>query len=367
MSGRSKGSSHSPYPQKSDWSGRETIPLDRTSSWSSRTDGRPYQERCVDPVEPKVNHYAKERKVPRKETNGTEFEKVVFLPAQTDPPSETRVCGPCASVASCRRFVCTVLTCGLYRVCRRVPCLMANESSQEEPKKDEPVTSDLAEDDFYPDIRICGREVEAPSLDKMKVVYSAPTREMDTLPFYRSSSGLYGPDLNEDDWGDGDVDSLINRKLLEVFTQFEIDELAKCTSDSMFLKRSREISQLINEIVHEHNLEEQDAETRLVREIIRLSTRKSKKRPPVRRQETPPDSGNETMRATFSTDSNGNHQDDIDFQISSETPFDKRARQMRANGDQLHSPTLSSPYSRSYRETDTDSSGAPLLHKYIST
>lgn len=53
---------------------------------------------------------------------------------------------------------------------------------------------------------------------------------------------------------DKDVASLITQKLLEVFSEFEINELSKCTSDSMFLKRSQEISQLISDIVQEHNI-----------------------------------------------------------------------------------------------------------------
>lgn len=327
--------------------------------------------------EPYISRSEPTQKAPQKEANGTEPEKVGFLPAKGSQPdarsgsrSGSRACGPCSSLSSCRSLVCTVLTCGLYRVCQRVPCLAAGEASQDEPRKEEAEASDLDETGFYSDVRIHGVEVDMTDFEEERIVYTPPKSTMDTS-FWDRSGSLCVSDPLDEDWGhtdgDVDVDSLINQKLLEVFTQFEIDELARCTSDSMFMKRSREISQLISDIVLEHKLEERDAETRLVREIIRLSTRKSKKRPPIKRLETPPDSGNDTMRGTFSTDRNGNHPEDFDIQISRETSYDKQARLMRANGEISYSPTSLSPRSPSYRDTETDSSGVPLLYRHIST
>lgn len=266
---------------------------------------RPYEERCVDPVQPQSRYPGAVHKVHQKDANGnaTEPETVSFLPGKAAPTSGSCLCGPCVSVKSCRTFACSVLTCGLYRVCRRMPCLLSRETRGDEPEVVNAVTSAPDnESDFYPDLCIAGVKVDPSALmeEHEPASFSLPKMDLDS-PTYVSGSKHFS-DLQDEDFiyegPDEDVDSLITRKLLEVFSEFEINELAKCTSDSMFLRRSQEISQLISDIVHEHNIREQEAECRLVREIIRISTRKSRKKLPVRQQELQRDSGNDTWRSS---------------------------------------------------------------------
>lgn len=314
MSGR-----HSGDPNHERWSpsgtGGNGVSLGRTlSQGSTASQGRPYQERCVDPIEPvslsvSVPRGAAHKANPR-DANGKEKEIQEFLPVPAEPSSSGMcACGPCTSVAACRTFVCNLLTCGLYRLCRRVPCLAPAENQSQEakaprstpssPEKDEPESG-------YTDIYFRGQKVGPIYLDDDEPVIVKPPQQEQLRPFDLHKSGsVYLDEFGPDEWSDGDVDSLISRKLLELYSQFQIDELAKCTSDSVFLKRTSEISRLISDISREHNLEEQDAECRLVHGIVRLSTRKSKKRPPIRRVELPADSGTETMKGSFSfTDSN---------------------------------------------------------------
>lgn len=184
-----------------------------------------------------------------------------------------------------------------------MPCLVSGETRGDEPEVIKAVTSASdPQSDFYPDLCIGGVKVDPSALmeEHEPVSFNLPKTECDS-PTYMSGSKPFR-DLPDEDFIyegiDEDVDSLITRKLLEVFSEFEINELAKCTSDSMFLRRSQEISQLISDIVEEHNIREQEAECRLVREIIRISTRKSKKRVAVRQQELQRDSGNDTWRSS---------------------------------------------------------------------
>ncbi len=273
-----------------------------------------YEERCVDPVEdrlpspePKMVHKAQ-----LKNANGKESETIGFIPGSADPPSAAHTCNPCASPRSCRTFVCSVLTCGLYRVCQRsilAPCLAPKESSSDEPEKvslravnpgdnkEEDAT------DWLGDVCIGGVRVDSPR-EYLGVEAKSPSY----LPPRGGQTQPSHPSLHEsmrfDDWEDGEenVDSLITKKLLELYSEYQIEELARCTSDSVFLRKSKAINQLINSLAEEHKMDEQEAECRLVRGIIRISTRKStKRRPPVpRRERTLSDSGNETMRESDS-------------------------------------------------------------------
>lgn len=329
--------------------------MESTPSWTSGPNGEgPYRERSVDPVEIEIQHFGVRHKV-NKDANGntTGPETVSFLPVKEEPVSGTCVCGPCASVRSCRRLFCSVLTCGLYRVCRRLPCLVSSESSAPKAPVETQSSPPQTENGFYSDIRIGGVKVD-PSVfeeDDDHVSFSTSKFEMDS-PSYFSS-------LPEDEliYGSGmeDVDKLITRKLMEVFSEFEINELAKCTTDSMFLRRSREISQLISDIVEEHNMQEQEAECRLVREIIRISTRKSKKKPAVRPQELQRDSGNDTWNSKRNSQkSSFNSTGDGKLQISMERSDDIEARKLRNNSSQSFSP--------SFQETGVRiTSDAPLL------
>ncbi|NXT83403.1 KDF1 factor, partial [Zapornia atra] len=151
-----------------------------------------------------------------------------------------------------------------------------------------------------------------------------------------------------------EIDVLIFQKLTELFSLHQIDELAKCTSDTVFLEKTNKISDLINSITQDYHLDEQDAECRLVRGIIRISTRKSRARPrgapaPARAPDTDTRLGSLLLS-----------QDDLAVQISEETPADVMARNMRRHS------SAGSPTSRdsSFQDTETDSSGAPLLQVY---
>ncbi|KAL2080507.1 hypothetical protein ACEWY4_024300 [Coilia grayii] len=372
MSGHHTGG---PNPEK--WSlsgpGGNGVLLSRTvSQGSAGSQGRPYQERCVDPVEPLTTLKGTVHKANPRDANGKEAEIQDFLPVPSESYSGTCICTPCVSVVACRTFVCNVLTCGLYRLCRRLPCLQPAQSPSQEAKEPHSASGSSEREDSesgYTDIYLRGVKVDSIYLDDEPVAYRPPLQEQ-PRPFDLHKCGsVYLEEFGAiDEWSDagsGDVDALISRKLLELYSQVQIDELAKCTSDSVFLKRTSEISRLISDIVQEHKLEEQDAESRLVHGIIRLSTRKSKKRPPVRRLETPADSGTETMKGSYSlTDSNYN---DLDVQISKETPSDVLARQMRHNSDRANSSSSPTTFSPAYRETDTESSGLPLLHRYPRT
>uniref|UniRef100_A0A8D0B450 Keratinocyte differentiation factor 1 n=1 Tax=Salvator merianae TaxID=96440 RepID=A0A8D0B450_SALMN len=162
-----------------------------------------------------------------------------------------------------------------------------------------------------------------------------------------------------------EIDVLIFRKLTELFSVHQIDELAKCTSDTVFLEKTNKISDLINSITQDYNLDEQDAECRLVRGIIRISTRKSRIRPRVSvptlpspeenmNRGNPPDSGNETMLASVLTS-----EEDLSVQISAENTADAIARNMRHGAFIAAGSPLSG--GSSFQDTETDSSGAPLL------
>lgn len=349
--GLSDGYSHSVCPSRS-----------RTTSQKS------YEECCVDPVQetPQSNLQQSTYKAHPKDANGKESEIIGFIPGSTEPSSGSQTCGLCASPVSCRSFVCSVLTCGLYRVCQRTilaPCLVPEEDSPEEPEKvklqemtpgDRELPSSKESESVHEDI--CFRGVKVASLTREDSdVITKPPLYNERRPSPPSFS------LEDDSWGDGneDVDSLIAKKLLELYSEYQIEELARCTSDSLFLKKTSEINQLISDLAEEHKLEQQDAECRLVRGIIRISTRKSKKKPRFTRAiRTLSDSGNETMKDTDSfTFSNNN---DYNVQISEETRSDMCARKMRINSE-------GSPTTHSLSHTETISSEAPLLQTYVRT
>ncbi|XP_019946023.1 keratinocyte differentiation factor 1 [Paralichthys olivaceus] len=336
-----------------------------------------YEERCVDPVEerppspePKTIHSAH-----LKDADGKESETIGFIPGSVDHSSSAQTCNPCTSPGSCRTFICSVLTCGLYRVCQSstlAPCLVPNESSPDEPEKVSLRSVNPGDNkeedhtDWLGDVRIAGVKVDSPR----------EYLEMEPKSSYLRPAGVQtqpsNPSLHQsmrfEDWEDGteDVDSLITKKLLELYSEYQIDELARCTSDSVFLRKSKDINQLINSLAEEHKMGEQEAECRLVRGIIRISTRRSaKKRPtPSRMERTLSDSGNETMRESDSlTFSNNNdYKSNPNIQISELTSSDKCARDMcRNNGGH----TSSSAYSPSH--TETNSSGVSMIRSSVRT
>ncbi|XP_060948726.1 keratinocyte differentiation factor 1 [Limanda limanda] len=336
-----------------------------------------YEERCVDPVEerppspePKTIH-----KAHLKDANGKESETIGFIPGSADHSSGAQTCNPCTSPGSCRTFLCSVLTCGLYRVCQGSPlalCLAPNDSSPDEPEKvslQSVSPGDNKEEDhtdWLGDLHIAGVKVDSPREflevePKLSYVVPAGVQTQPGNPSLHES-------MRFDDWEEGteDLDSLITKKLLELYSEYQIDELARCTSDSLFLRKSKDIDQLINSLAEEHKMDEQEAECRLVRGIIRISTRKSaRKRPtPSRMERTLSDSGNETMRESDSLrfSNNNDYKSNPNIQISELTSSDKCAREMwRHNGGH----TSSSAYSPS--RTETSSSGVSMIGSSVRT
>ncbi|XP_071356425.1 keratinocyte differentiation factor 1 [Trachinotus anak] len=337
-----------------------------------------YEERCVDPVEYRLPEPKTVHKAHLKDANGKDTETIGFIPGSADPASAAQTCNPCTSPRSCKTFICSVLTCGLYRVCQRsilAPCLAPNESSPDEPEKvslQSVNPGDNKEEDstdWLEDVRIGGVKVDSPReyLDvETKSAPYVPPAGGRTL----SSNHSLHESMRFDDWEDGeeDVDSLITKKLLELYSEYQIEELARCTTDSVFLRKSKAINHLINSLAEEHKMDEQEAECRLVRGIIRISTRKSaKRRPPTSRIErTLSDSGNETMRESdsFSFSNNNDYKSNPNIQISELTSSDKCAREMwRNNGGH----TSSSPTAYSASHTATNSSGVSLTRSSVRT
>lgn len=281
------------------------------------------------------NKYSRSRSHPRNGT-GRGSESIGFIPGSADTaPNNRQSCGSCASVgwSSCKALICCVLTCGFYG--GREPCLPVNESSTDHPPKgaSEPhpangmaVTNPTCDvvvetgrnkvsklppsDSFrYHDVRIAGQTVRYPVAPPKRT--RVPGRGEAHRPVSNTSL-LSREDYDLDDLSDTgtDIDSLITKKLLELYALHQIDQLAKCTSDSSFSRKTNEISELIYSIAQDYNLEEQEAECKLVHGVIRISTRKGKRkkekshqsagqRPNGRSNGMPPDSGNETMSNTF--------------------------------------------------------------------
>lgn len=280
------------------------------------------------------NKYGHSRGHPRNGT-GRGFETIGFIPGSADgTPAGRHACGSCASMgwSGCKALICCVLTCGFYG--SREPCLPVNESSTDHPPKASgethppkriamsnptcglPLESGKSarpsklptSDSFrYPDVRIAGQTVVYPVASSKRT--HTPGRGESQRPVSNTSL-LSRDDYDFDDLSDTgtDIDSLITKKLLELYALHQIDQLAKCTSDSSFSRKTNEISELIYSIAQDYNLEEQEAECKLVHGVIRISTRKGKRnkshqsvgqRQNGRSDGTLPDSGNETMTNTF--------------------------------------------------------------------
>uniref|UniRef100_H3CW98 Keratinocyte differentiation factor 1 n=1 Tax=Tetraodon nigroviridis TaxID=99883 RepID=H3CW98_TETNG len=283
-------------------------------------------------------------------------ETIGFIPGSADGAAGTRgACGSCASMgwSGCKALICCVLTCGFYG--SREPCLPVNESSTDHPAKaggdphppngtaaaspsgdphlepsrpSKPAKLPTSDSFRYPDVRIAGRTVRYPVSAPKRT--RPPGRGESQRPASNSSLlSCENDDLDVSDTGT-DIDSLITKKLLELYALHQIDQLAKCTSDSSFFRKTNEICDLIYSIAQDYNLEEQEAECKLVHGVIRISTRKGKRnksyqsggpRPNGRSDGTLPDSGNETMTNTFS--------DFPEVKVSEQTPSDELARKMR--------------------------------------
>lgn len=243
-------------------------------------------------------------------------------------------CGSC-SCRDCRTLLCCVLTCGFYGRGRR-PCAPPSQESSTDPlprpeleslqpeNKSEPRGTNLPSfgSFHYPDLRLNGRKVNNLSNPDAPPVRSRTAPRGESQRPISNTSIYSREDLDVDDVDEGstDIDQLITRKLLELYKMHQIEQLAKCTSDQSFSRKTNEISDLIISIAQDYNLHEQEAECRLVHGVIRISTRKHAKNSRSKSQDAPlqpsgkrrdatlPDSGHDTMSFSFS---NGTHRGDF--------------------------------------------------------
>ncbi|XP_051999690.1 keratinocyte differentiation factor 1-like [Xyrauchen texanus] len=376
MPGHSTGTHHKMRPHSSSRSRADGYRQSRTMQ-DTYKEHYSEQPRSVDAQFPRKTHphYA----------NGRASETLGFIPGSADSPQGTQACGSCASLgwSGCKALLCCILTCGLYG--SRKPCLPPNESSTDNPLKAEPEPrkpNGLAlsnptcgvepskprqlpsSNSFrYQDVCIGGKKVEYTVNSESHPRRTRRGKGDNQRPI--SNTSIYSRDeLDLDDLDDGgtDIDSLITKKLLELYKMHQIEQLAKCTSELSFSRKTNEISDLINSIAQDYNLEEQEAECRLVHGVIRISTRhktnkgKGKDNKPQdaiqhangRSDGTLPDSGNETMTLTFS---------DVEpeMQVSESTTSDLLARNIQNEMRGYSGKNFCS-------SSATDSSGVPLLH-----
>ncbi|KAG7469148.1 hypothetical protein MATL_G00125810 [Megalops atlanticus] len=411
MPGHSSGSPQKPrpYTQQPVRSGSDGYRRGRALSRDSSASQESYREQCVD--RPRPTDAQQARKAHPRNANGRESETLGFIPGSADSAPGVQTCGPCATPGwgGCKALICCVLTCGLYGT--REPCMATRETSTDDPVKGDPedcppngvalsatvtrqetrTASKLpASDSFrYQDVLIGGKKVDYPVGPPKRSRPSGGKGESQRPVSNTSITSVYSREELDflDDLSDSgtDIDSLITKKLLELYKLHQIDQLAKCTSDSSFSRKTNEISDLIYSIAQDYNLEEQEAECRLVHGVIRISTRKSKRNNPKskdsayqhhttgflsqdlgqrangRRDGTLPDSGNETMTGTFSF----NSEMEPEVKVSQQTPSDELARRMRVGSGRAYSSSSPTTYSPQ-QETETDSSGTPLL-QYIRT
>ncbi|XP_043927018.1 keratinocyte differentiation factor 1 [Protopterus annectens] len=347
----------------------------------------------------------------RSDPNGMESEKIDFIPKSAEGLQDQSGCGPVAQFWNqFRNVLCCVLTCGKYKpeADIGVPCVCSSETSTDPPDSDHPilVRQDRSTLDTeinsgkikkpvngnsfnYPDVRLHGKPVSVntspsqqsnitnrgtfqdailrDSLEKPPKSNSPPSSVDFSYPDQESDNKLSGS------MSSAEIDNLIMKKLLELFSNHQIDELAKCTSDTVFLQKTSMISELISSITHDYSLDEEDAECRLVQGVIRISTRKPKSKNPKSKSDSAytsvspaqkgsdqasspnlPDSGNETMKDSFIS-SQG-----LDVQISDETTSDVKARNMRP-----YTTPPGSPFGNdSLQNTETESSSTPLIKVY---
>ncbi|XP_028327660.1 keratinocyte differentiation factor 1 [Gouania willdenowi] len=392
MPGRSTGPHQPSHPKQHR---AEKYRQTRTTSKESANSQDSYKDlrdQSTDRPRYAENKYGHNGGNPRNGT-GRGSETIGFIPGSADcAPQSRHACGSCTSVgwSGCKALICCVLTCGFYG--SRKPCLPGNESSTDHPTKVsieshppngitmtnptcgitvEPTKSTkvsklpAASDSFrYHDVRIAGQKVKYTAADPKRT----RTPGKGEIPRPVSNISLLSrEDYDLDDISDSgtDIDSLITKKLLELYALHQIDQLAKCTSDSSFSRKTNEISELIYSIAHDYNLEQQEAECKLVHGVIRISTRKGKGRSRAHRSTgqhhngrsdgIQPDSGNGTMTNTFMSS------DFPEVKVSEQTPSDELARKMRHYSGRTYSSSTASPYSPYHDHTETESSGALLL------
>ncbi|XP_051844053.1 keratinocyte differentiation factor 1 [Antechinus flavipes] len=341
-----------------------------------------------------------------RDPGGRESESITFISGSAEAPLDSGSCclprpwvwNLCKAVFCFRRCRACYQRCGgCVRSCEAcLPALGPSEPSADEgwgkehnggPAPRSPAVSAPSRHDragfksaigssfSYPDVKLKGipvypyRGADADSCHKEPLAEQPARRSLpgtlggsprsseEYYSFHESDLDL--SEMNGGSMSSREIDVLIFKKLTELFSMHQIDELAKCTSDTVFLEKTNKISDLISSITQDYHLDEQDAECRLVRGIIRISTRKSRNRPATacesRLSRGPaPDSGTDTMVASVLS------QDELTVQISQETTSDAIARKLRPYGAPGYPPSHDS----SFQGTETDSSGAPLLQVY---
>lgn len=289
----------------------------------------------------------RDRRGRRAELNGREAETITFISGTAEaPPSQSLCCSSLAQAWNTYKAVfCCIVTCGgCFQDCSVcIPYPGPAETSTDDGKNGDyngrlpnsPTNTSPAEKNghqikkssmgssfSYPDVKLKGIPVYPNRSPNHHLESDSCCKELLEKPFrnslekpplpssHRSSEEYYSfhesdVDISElnGSMSSRQIDVLIFKKLTELFSVHQIDELAKCTSDTVFLEKTNKISDLINSITQDYNLDEQDAECRLVRGIIRISTRKSRVRPHIcspsheerSSRGNAPDSGNETM------------------------------------------------------------------------
>lgn len=289
----------------------------------------------------------KGRKAELKDSNGREAETITFISGTAEAPPNHSFC--CSSLSQAwntyKAVFCCIVTCGgCFQDCSVcIPYPAPAETSTDDGKNGDyngrlpnsPTSTSPAEKNgnqikksimgssfSYPDVKLKGIPVYPNRSPNHHLESDSCCKELLEKPFrnsmekpalpssHRSSEEYYSfhesdVDISElnGSMSSRQIDVLIFKKLTELFSVHQIDELAKCTSDTVFLEKTNKISDLINSITQDYNLDEQDAECRLVRGIIRISTRKSRVRPHIctpshedrSSRGNAPDSGNETM------------------------------------------------------------------------
>ncbi|KAG8588680.1 hypothetical protein GDO81_006060 [Engystomops pustulosus] len=323
-------------------------------------------------------------------------EDITFISGSAEAPPEEPPCCPTLSRAwsTYKAVLCYVVSCSccpqkdpdIYLPCpvenSAGPPVNGHPASSPRPTRvaDRGKKTGLGNSFSYPDLKLMGVPVynrqtgaiDAEPIKEPPVPLQPPLSRSSTTKDYYSlrESDPELPRLSGS-MSSAEIDELIWHKLTELFSLHQIDELARCTSETVFLEKSSKITELISSLTQDYQLEEQDAECRLVRGIIRISTRKERKRGhPNRSGEKggsgqqnisqnggkTPDSGNESMQESGLTSQDA----DLDVKISQETTADLIARNMR----RYSAPGSTFQKEDSLPDTETDSSGAPLLKVY---
>ncbi|GCB79560.1 hypothetical protein scyTo_0015999, partial [Scyliorhinus torazame] len=364
--------------------------------------------RRVERKEGKALARSHQRKADPRDSNGNNSENIGFIPGSAENVEDASVCescglGTCVSWQTVKAVFCCVMTCGVcppdsgvYNPCTGTteppagtkdfenstiryvenPTLGIALNLEPSPRK----KANLAGNSFnYYDVKLRGQQViwknnsqslSTDSCRKDTYLHSQRSespcsispishkRISDEFPSFLEED-LENNELNVS-MSSAELDEYINKKLLELFSIHQIDMLAQCTSDTIFISKSSEISELIDSITKDYKINEKDAECRIVTGIVRISTRKSKKNK-KRLQEAPSE---ERLVTLTSADPRPQTEttlpsEELNLEISVVDPLDLKARQMHGLG----SPD--SGKDDSLQDTETDSSGAPLLKVYL--